>query len=217
MKTLLLFLLILSIVATVALAQQASWYKLAERGDIASLTTLEQNGKLPEPWTVLVQALQANDAKTAQPLYERVLVLDPNGAAGKFAKQRLGHLQTFVAVNLEPSSDALVASDPHVAKSPNAPGVPGEISSAKQPVSINDGTGKFVAQFGSFTKKGTADGIALTLKNHGFSAEVVSIVIGDRKMWRVWSGRFATEKEAAEKISAVKAKTALDGVILRAQ
>ncbi len=79
----------------------------------------------------------------------------------------------------------------------------------------NNPDAKYVAQFGVFAVKSTADRIAGQIQDAGYSVEILEWQTETKKLYRVICGRFLTQKEAAAQVAAVKQKVPLEGIATR--
>ncbi len=125
---------------------------------------------------------------------------------------------TMINATLQKSPD--LAKPPVIAGSSSLPTrTEGEKKNPSQPIPVEKSTsnpaGKFAAQFGVFSVKSTADRIAAQLRENGYQVEVVEWMKEGKKLYRVWSGRFLTQKEAAAQVAAVKRKIAVEGITTR--
>ena len=87
-----------------------------------------------------------------------------------------------------------------------------------EPISNKDASnhsGKYVAQFGVYSLKATADKVAQQIRDAGFTVEISESQTDNRTLYRVWSGRFETQKEAATRVAAVMQKIQVEGIATR--
>jgi tetratricopeptide (TPR) repeat protein len=86
---------------------------------------------------------------------------------------------------------------------------------AKPPVAAPTVAGKFAVQVGAFSTSKTAQELRTRFAGDGYEASVITAVVGNKKMYKVWVGAFATDAEARKCIEVIRTKYNINSIVVK--
>ncbi len=85
---------------------------------------------------------------------------------------------------------------------------------AKEPALRTPGAGSYTLQLGAFGNQTNADRLRRAVEALGYRVEVVPRPHGDKMMYHVWIGTYATEGEARAAAAELRTKHAMDAILV---